>query len=140
MSLRPDVTPSIARYTATFYNHERSPKRFHIWGMFFTINENYQGKLREYTQAGVECIGIGNADADAESIALAINALLATGLQEFQLDIGHAGFFKGLAAEAGLSDELREEVRSLIDAKNYIALEELFGRFKNRKCCKKRVA
>lgn len=125
LSLRPDVTPSIARYTATFYNHERSPKRFSYLGNVFYNNENYQGKLREYTQAGVECIGIGNADADAESIALAINALLATGLQEFQLDIGHAGFFKGLAAEAGLSDELREEVRSLIDAKNYIALEEL---------------
>ncbi len=125
LSLRPDVTPSIARYTATFYNHERSPKRFSYLGNVFYNNENYQGKLREYTQAGVECIGIGNADADAESIALAINALLATGLQEFQLDIGHAGFFKGLATEAGLSDELREEVRSLIDAKNYIALEEL---------------
>jgi ATP phosphoribosyltransferase regulatory subunit len=137
LSLRPDVTPSIARYTATFYNHEKSPKRFSYLGNVFYNNENYQGKLREYTQAGVECIGIANADADAESIALAINALLASGLQEFQLDIGHAGFFKGLAAEAGLSDEFSEEVRKLIDDKNYIAIEELLEDLKINETAKK---
>jgi len=127
LALRPDVTPSVARYMSTFYNHTSMPKRFSYVGNVFYNNENYQGKLREYTQAGVECIGIGTADADGESIALAINALLDSGLSEFQIDIGHVGFFNGLTSEAGLDEETTEEVRKFIDEKNFIALEELLS-------------
>jgi len=125
LALRPDVTPSIARYMATFYTHVNTPRRFCYLGNVFYNNENYQGKLREYTQAGVECIGFAGADADAECIVLSIQSLLATGLVDFQIDIGHAGFFNGLSEEAGFDLETQEEVRLLIDEKNYIALEEL---------------
>lgn len=125
LALRPDVTPSVARYTATFYNHIEEPKRFSYVGNVFYNNENYQGKLREFTQAGVECIGLGTPEADAEIIAIAINSLLSSGLEEFQIDIGHAGFFKGIMEDAGLEDDLQEQVRIFIDEKNYIAVEEL---------------
>lgn len=127
LALRPDVTPSIARYMSTFYSHVSSPRRFCYIGNVFYNNENYQGKLREYTQAGVECIGFSNADADAECIALSVQSLLSTGLRDFQIDIGHAGFFNGLSEEAGFDKETQEEVRLLIDEKNYIALEELLN-------------
>jgi len=128
LALRPDITPSIARYMATFYNHTNVPRRFCYLGNVFYNNENYQGKPREYTQAGVECIGLGNAEADAESIALAIKALLSSGLREFKIEVGHAGFFNGLAEEAGLDSEMQEEVRKIIDEKNYIGLEEIVNK------------
>ncbi len=124
LALRPDVTPSIARYMATFYSNSNSPRRFCYLGNVFYNNENYQGKLREFTQAGVECIGFAGADADAECIALSIQSLLATGLIDFQIDIGHAGFFNGLAEEAGFDNETQEIVRRLIDEKNHVALEQ----------------
>ncbi len=127
LALRPDVTPSIARYMATFHNHEKAPKRFSYIGNVFYNNENYQGKLREYTQAGVECIGIQAPDADAECIALAVNAILSSGLSEFQIDIGHVGYFNGLVEEAGFDDSMAEDLRSLIDEKNYIGLEEVLA-------------
>lgn len=125
LALRPDVTPSIARFTATYYNHQKSPRRFCYVGNVFINSENYQGKPREFTQAGVECIGIGNEEADAETIAMAVNSLQAAGLKEFQLDIGHADFFNGLSEEAGLDEATQEEVRLLIDEKNFIGLETL---------------
>lgn len=127
LALRPDVTPSIARYMATFYNHTKGPKRFCYLGNVFYNNENYQGKLREYTQAGVECIGIAGAEADAESIAMAINSLLASGLTKFQMDIGHVGYFNGLVKEAGIDSDTQETLRTLIDEKNYIGLEEIIA-------------
>lgn len=127
LALRPDVTPSIARYMATFHQHGKAPRRFSYLENVFYNNENYQGKLREYTQAGVECIGIETPDADAESVALAINALLASGLREFQIDIGHVGYFNGLVGEAGLDQDISEVLRSLIDEKNYIGLEEVLA-------------
>lgn len=125
LALRPDITPSIARFVATFYNHEDTPKRICYLGNAFRNNESYQGKLREFTQAGIELIGIDSADSDAEIIALVINSFLSAGLKEFQIDIGQAGFFKGLLEEAGLKSEYEEELRELIDQKNYIAVEEL---------------
>lgn len=125
--MRPDITPSIARLTATGYNHDTTPKRFCYLGNAFRNSESYQLKLREFTQAGVELIGVDNEDADAEIIALCIHSLLASGLREFQIDIGQAGFFKGLLREAGLGTDYEEELRKLIDEKNYIAVEELLN-------------
>lgn len=125
--MRPDITPSIARLMATGYNHVKTPKRFCYLGNTFRNIESYQLKLREFTQAGVELIGVDNADADAEIIAMVIDSLLASGLREFQIDIGQAGFFKGLLVEAGLNSNYEEELRKLIDEKNYIAVEELLN-------------
>lgn len=123
--LRPDITPSIARLVATNYNDDTTPKRFCYIGNTFRNSQSYQLKLKEFTQAGVELVGVDNEDADAEIIALTIHALQAAGLKDFQIDIGQAGFIKGLFEEAGLSASYEAELTKLIDEKNYIAVEEL---------------
>lgn len=125
LALRPDITPSIARFVATSFEQDEMPKRICYLGNTYRNNESYQGKLREVTQAGVEFIGIDSADADAEVIAIVVNSLLASGLEEFQIDIGLANFFKGIVEEAGLDASYEEELRRLIDEKNYIAIEEI---------------
>lgn len=71
-------------------------------GNTFINNSSYQGLLKETTQIGGELIGDDSADADAEIIALTVQMLLAAGLQEFQITIGHVGFFHALAKEAHL--------------------------------------
>lgn len=123
--LRPDVTPSIARLVATNYSEGLEPKRFCYVGNTFRNVESYQLKLKEFTQAGVELVGVDSEDADAEIIALTIHALLSCGLKEFQIDIGQAAFIQGLFEEAGLDPSYEEELKKLIDEKNYIAVEEL---------------
>lgn len=125
LALRPDITPSIARFVATFYKNYNNPMRICYVGNTFRNRESYQGKLREITQAGAEFIGPNSADADAEIIALVINSLNIAGLEDFQIDIGQAGFFKGIVEEAGLNSNEEEEIRKLIDEKNFIAVEEL---------------
>ena len=55
---------------------------------------------------------------------MAVSALKAAGLKEFQICIGEIEFFKGLCEEAGLSDEMVEQVRELISNKNYFGVEE----------------
>lgn len=125
LALRPDMTPSIARFIASSVENDGMPKRMCYLGNTFRNNESYQGKLHEFTQAGVEFVGVDSPDADAEIIALAVNSMLASGLQEFQIELGQASFFKGLIQETGIDASYEEELRSLIDEKNYIALEEL---------------
>ncbi|MBC7766141.1 MAG: ATP phosphoribosyltransferase regulatory subunit [Hyphomonadaceae bacterium] len=124
--LRPDLTTPIARMMGTKCDQLPLPARLCYVGNAFRNNPpNHGVRLKEITQAGIELIGQDTPEADAEIIAVAINALLAAGLKEFQIEIGQVAFFKGLMEQAGLEDALSEELRSHIDAKDALAVEEL---------------
>lgn len=125
--LRPDMTPSIARCAVKYYSEQDMPLRLSYLGNTFINNLNYQGRLKETTQIGAELIGDDSANADAEIIAIVINILLENGIKEFQVDIGQVDFFKGLVKEAGLDLETAEELRKLIQEKNYFGVEELLN-------------
>lgn len=123
--LRPDITVPIARIAATKYKDTEGPLRFFYVGNAFKYNELGGGKQKEYTQAGVEILGTNTPEADAEVIATAIQAVMATGIESFQLDIGQVEFFKGLMEETGLSEQHTEQMRILIDHKDFLGIEEL---------------
>jgi len=126
--LRPDITVPVARITATKCREAAYPLRFSYIGNVFRYNDYGGGKQNEFTQAGIEVLGVNTPESDAEVISLAINALKATGLENFQVDIGQVEFFNGLMEETGLSDEDAAQVRRLIDRKDYVGLEEFLDR------------
>ncbi len=130
--LRPDFTPSIARCAAKYYMDETQPIRFCYKGNTFINTGSLQGKLKEVTQMGAELMNDDSVEADAEMIALVVEALLQTGLKEFQISIGEVEYFKGLCEEAGLSSETSEDLRELISGKNLFGAEELL---KERNVC-----
>lgn len=125
--LRPDITPSIARSVAKYYEDELLQVRLCYAGNTFTNTKSYQGKLKELTQAGAELINDDTSDADAEMIAMTVECLLKTGLTDFQIDVGHAEFFNGLAEEAGLTAEQSAEIKILLENKNSFAIEQLLS-------------
>jgi ATP phosphoribosyltransferase regulatory subunit len=127
--LRPDMTPSIARCVAKYYRDETGPLRLSYLGPTFINRASYQGRLNETTQTGVELIGDDTCDADAEMIAMVIDALKAAGLQEFQVELGQVEFYRGLVEEAGLDEDTQEELRELVEMKNYFGVEELLNRY-----------
>ena len=122
--LRPDITPSIARSAAIYFMDEDMPIRLSYMGNTFINNHSYQGRLKESTQLGAELIGDDTVDADAEMIAMAIDALKSSGLRDFQISVGHVEFFRGLMEAAGLSEEQEEVIRELIANKNFFGVEE----------------
>ncbi len=124
LALKADMTFPIARVTATAYNENELPLRLCYIGNAFKYNENYQGKLREFTQAGVELIGINSQEADAEILALAVNGILETGLTEFKVYVGQVDFFSGILEEAGFDKETSEKIQTMVAEKDYIAIEE----------------
>jgi ATP phosphoribosyltransferase regulatory subunit len=123
--LRPDITPSIARAVSKYFMDEDMPIRLSYCGNTFYNGSSLQGKMKEVTQLGAELIGDETSDADAEIIAMLINSLAASGLKDFQVEIGHAGFFKGLIAESNLSDEEIEQLTYFYENKNYFGIESL---------------
>lgn len=122
--LRPDITPSIARCAAMYFGEENMPIRLCYMGNTFLNNNSYQGRLKESTQLGAELLGDSTVDADAEIIAMVIDCLKKAGLNEFQLSVGHAEFFRGLTDAAGLNEEQEEELHDLISNKNYFGVTE----------------
>lgn len=126
--LRPDMTPSIARCVTKYFMDEELPLRLCYLEPTFINNTSYQGRLKETTQTGAEFIGDDSSDADTEMIAMVIDALKATGLKEFQVELGQVEFFRGLVEEAGMDEETGEQLRVLIENKNNFAVEELLSR------------
>lgn len=123
--LRPDMTPPVARCAAKYYTDENLPIRLSYLANTFINYSSYQGRLKEATVQGAELIGDDTSDADAEIIAMTIDSLKSAGLRDFQVDIGQVEFFNGLVEEAGLSTETEEQLRELIEEKNFFGVEEL---------------
>ena len=124
LCLRPDFTPSMARCAAKYFSEEDMPLRFTYQGNTFSNTSLLQGKLKETTQMGAELMGEPSVQADGEIISMLVDALLHTGLKDFQVSVGEVNFFKGICQELSLSGEEEENVREYISNKNFFAAKE----------------
>lgn len=123
--LRPDITPSVARAATKYFMDEDMPIRLCYMGNTYINNSSYQGRLKEVTQLGCELIGDATVDADAEIIAMVVQCMMASGLKDFQVQIGQVDYFNGLVCDAGIDEEVQEQLRELIENKNYFGVDEL---------------
>lgn len=135
--LRPDITIPVARITATKYKEELYPLRVSYIGNVFRYNDFGGGKQNEFTQAGVELLGVATPEADAEVIYLAIKSLKECGLENFRIEIGQEEFFNGIMDETGISPEQIDHVRLLIDKKDFVSLEEFLNELNIKEDLKK---
>lgn len=131
LALRPDITPSVARAAATLFEAEDFPIRLCYAGNTFINHTSYRGRLKENTQLGAELIGLDSIEADAEMIAMVADGLKKTGLNEFQINLGHVDFIQGLLCgiDFGPDEEEKEaqikEIRTLINNRNFFGLDEM---------------
>lgn len=123
--LRPDMTPAVARCVAKYFMDDPMPLRLCYLERTFKNNSSYQGRLKERAETGAELIGDDSEDADAEMIAMVIDSLRQAGLKEFQVELGQVAFYRSLLKEAGLEEEVEEELNQYIENKNYFAVEGL---------------
>ena len=122
--LRPDFTPSIARCVSRYYNDRTAPLRLYYKGSVFSNQKTLRGNLNERTQIGGECIGEESIETDAEMISMIVRGLIACGLSDFGITIGHSAIFDGLMDAASFDEDTRDDIRLMIANKNYFGLEE----------------
>lgn len=97
LALRPEMTVPLARFAATrLLSAGHRTLRLAYLAAVFRGQERGSGRLREFTQAGVELIGVGGLHADVEVIALAAEALRAAHADGAAISVGHAGFLRGI--------------------------------------------
>ncbi|MGN0623688.1 MAG: ATP phosphoribosyltransferase regulatory subunit [Oscillospiraceae bacterium] len=126
IAMRPDSTIPIARLASTRLKDAKLPLRLYYNQTIYENNALLKGRSDEFVQAGTELIGGENIKrADYEALCMAVEALAEFDKENFRLEIGHIGYFKELVQRLDVDDRVREEIRLLISAKNYPALNDL---------------
>jgi ATP phosphoribosyltransferase regulatory subunit len=119
LTLRPDVTSSVARAAATLLADRPRPLRLCYVAPVF--RQHYQSSAewrRENTQLGCELIGTDDAQADLQMLLLMAEILNQLGLQNnYCITINNVEIFNGLADEFSLDAMAREDIRRLINSR-----------------------
>lgn len=92
ITLRPELTAGVIRSVIEngLYNQSLPQKVCYIGGCY-RYEKPQAGRLREFHQFGVECIGAAAPSADAEVIALADSVLRGIGIENLSLEINSIG-------------------------------------------------
>jgi ATP phosphoribosyltransferase regulatory subunit len=122
LALRPEMTTPIARLVSTRMNGADLPLRLSYVQPVYRYEEPQEGRMREFTQAGLELIGAESADADAESLFSAIEALDALDLTDALFDVNHAAVVDGILSSLGLDPPEIAACKALIAKRNLVAL------------------
>lgn len=131
--MRPDSTVPIARLVATRLKNHALPIRLFYNQSVFRQNRLLSGRSDEIVQTGIEIIGSGSKKADLEVITTAVEALNSCKTSDFRLEIGHIGIFNILMNALNIDEDLAEQIRRLIELKNYPVLNDLLDSLDNEK-------
>src|SRR5215207_4748536 len=80
VSLRPEMTPTVARMVAARANALRKPVRWFSLPQLFRYERQQRGRLREHFQLNVDIFGEADVTADAELLAVALEMMRSFGL------------------------------------------------------------
>lgn len=123
--MRPESTMPIARIVATRLKDASLPLRLFYNQSVYRFESALKGRSNEIVQTGIELIGSASHMADLEMLSTAIEVLDSCAETGFSLEIGDAGIFKELMRELNATDDERENIRYLIETKNYPALNDM---------------
>ena len=117
LTLRPELTPSLARMVAQRQNQLVFPLRWWSWGPFWRYERPQRGRTREFFQWNIDLIGVDSPEADAELIAIAASFLKQVGLSPNTAEIlvNDRQMTNLELASLKIPDHMRTEYLNLID-------------------------
>ena len=127
VTLRPEMTPTVARMVAGKRRDLSFPVRWYSIPNLFRYERMQRGRLREHWQLNCDLFGADDYTADIEVIQLAYQTLLNFGAspEMFAIRVNHRGFMDTLFAEYGISDkEKATALTRLIDRKDKMSSDD----------------
>ena len=117
VSLRPEMTPTLARMVAARANGLKKPIRWFSIPQLFRYERQQRGRLREHFQLNCDLIGESGHLADAEIVALAIDAVRAFGLgpENFRARLSDRRLLSALLGALGVSEAQTGTVYQVFD-------------------------
>jgi histidyl-tRNA synthetase len=87
ITLRPELTPTVARMVAQRQKQLTYPVRWWSFGPFWRYEKPQKGRTREFFQWNIDIFGVNSAESDAELIAIAAAFFKQVGLSAQQVGI-----------------------------------------------------
>lgn len=117
VSLRPEMTPSLARMVGAKANSLRRPVKWFAIGENYRYERQQKGRLRAFYQFNADILGDDSIAADAEAIALLIESLRVFGLSEgeFKLRLGDRILWSLFLESEGVGPEHIVKLLSVVD-------------------------
>jgi histidyl-tRNA synthetase len=126
VTLRPEMTPTVARMVAAKRRELGFPLRYYSIPNLFRYERPQRGRMREHWQLNVDLFGSRSPYADAEIIGVAYGVMRAFGASEtdFVIKLGSRTFLNSIIEEAALSEESGKQLLSLLDKRAKMPQEE----------------
>ena len=120
VTLRPEMTPTVARMVAAKRRSMGYPLRLFSLPNVFRYERPQRGRLREHWQLNVDLFGSDSPYADAEIIGIAYGLMQAFGAKDgdFKILVNTRRGLDELIARHGLSESVAKRLRNLLDKKN----------------------
>lgn len=124
ITLRPELTPSLARMVAARQGQLPRPIRWWSFGPFWRYERPQKGRSREFFQWNVDLLGVDSPAADAEIAAVPITFFRRLGFSasEIQLQYNNRRLMDAEIAALGLADK-KKAVFRLIDRRDKMSAE-----------------
>jgi histidyl-tRNA synthetase len=117
VSLRPEMTPTLARMVAAKANALRKPVRWFSVPQLFRYERKQRGRLREHFQLNVDIIGEPDVTADAELLSVAIDIMRAFGLTatDVRARVSDRRLLRALLVLTGITEDMLPAVYAVVD-------------------------
>jgi histidyl-tRNA synthetase len=126
VTLRPEMTPTLARMVAARRRELAFPLRWFSIGNRFRYERPQKGRLREFYQCDIDLIGLPEGEADREILMLAAQVLRDFGAQEsdFVIRLNARPLLNAACAAAGLEGAAVRSYLQLLDKKDKMSAED----------------
>jgi len=124
LGIRADMTPQVARIDAHSLSHQ-NVSRLCYEGTTLHTRGDALDKTRIPMQIGAELFGHAGIDSDTEIVQLMLEVLSMAGLKNVHLDLGHVGIYRGLVAQANLTQDQELALFEVLQRKSNCELVEL---------------
>ncbi|MBN2115957.1 MAG: histidine--tRNA ligase [Anaerolineales bacterium] len=120
ITLRPELTPSLARMVAQRQNELAFPARWWMFGPFWRYERPQKGRTREFFQWNIDMLGANTPECDAEMIAIAVSLFRELGLpaDKVRIAVNSRKLLNDELAALGMPEDLRKEVIHIIDRRD----------------------
>jgi histidyl-tRNA synthetase len=117
ITLRPELTPSLARLIAQKQNELVFPVRWWSWGPFWRYERPQRGRSREFFQWNVDMLGANSPESDAEMVAVLATFFRNVGLlpKDVLILVNNRRLMDAKFDEFGLQKDQRSFVSTWID-------------------------
>ena len=117
VTLRPELTPSLARMIAAKQNELTYPVRWWSFGPFWRYESPQKGRSREFFQWNIDMLGVDSPEADAELIAVAATFLRSVGLSPklTRIYVNNRRLMESQFDALGIPAEKQIDVSNLVD-------------------------